>query len=383
MKNKLGFIDALRGLSILLVMIVHTGQETTVYHAHWIHAVTAAGSKGVQLFFIASAFTLFLSWHNEQKKREPSVLSFYLRRFFRIAPMYYLGILYYLWQQGYWEENLHQITAGNIAANFLFVHGLLPDWINSLVPGGWSISIEMMFYLFIPFFILKITSLNKAFWWLGASILFNLVLEKLLWYSAVPHNETGAGFLYFFLPNQLPVFICGIASYYMVMKRDFTVSKTAVAFLLSALVLVIFYGHILTDPLLAGLIFMSFPVILERMKPKLIVNRFFMYLGKISYSCYLVHFGVVYFLTKYGISNLVPGTSAPAAVLNLFVNLGMVILLTSMIATACYHWVETPMQHLGRKIIRYRENRRRSMDEDPKYQLEIVSQGAVEQNGVG
>lgn len=91
---KYRYIDNARGLAILMVILVHTSQSVQL---EWgiISILSGYGQMGVQLFFVASALTLCLSFH--QRKDEPNpILAFYIRRLFRIAPMYYLGLFGYL-----------------------------------------------------------------------------------------------------------------------------------------------------------------------------------------------------------------------------------------------------------------------------------------------
>ncbi|MFL5251772.1 MAG: acyltransferase family protein, partial [Rhodopila sp.] len=60
------------------------------------HRLTTQGWYGVQLFFMASAITLMMSWHGERNRRgRADVRAFFIRRFFRIAPAYYAGALLY------------------------------------------------------------------------------------------------------------------------------------------------------------------------------------------------------------------------------------------------------------------------------------------------
>lgn len=94
--KKLDYIDALRGLAILGVIMVHTNQYGRSIGPNIFAKITAMGERGVQLFYLASAFTLFLSFKNRSRKEIFPIRNFFIRRFFRIAPMYYMGIFYYI-----------------------------------------------------------------------------------------------------------------------------------------------------------------------------------------------------------------------------------------------------------------------------------------------
>ena len=90
---KYTFINSARGIAIIMVIIVHASQ---LYHFKnsTIKMLFDYGQMGVQLFFIASAYTLCLS-SEKRKDEENTLTNFYTRRFFRIFPIYYLGIILY------------------------------------------------------------------------------------------------------------------------------------------------------------------------------------------------------------------------------------------------------------------------------------------------
>jgi peptidoglycan/LPS O-acetylase OafA/YrhL len=92
-KANLNYIDSLRGIAILMVVLVHTTLNVRVTNQS-LNAIGLYGQMGVQLFFIASAFTLCLSLERTIYT-ENWLGFFYLKRFFRIAPLYYLGIIVY------------------------------------------------------------------------------------------------------------------------------------------------------------------------------------------------------------------------------------------------------------------------------------------------
>ena len=94
---KLKYIDVLRGIAILGVLIVHNLlYGNNGYILSKILNFILFGQRGVQLFYFASAFTLFFSMNRIYENETYPKTNFFIRRFFRIAPMYYIGICYYL-----------------------------------------------------------------------------------------------------------------------------------------------------------------------------------------------------------------------------------------------------------------------------------------------
>ena len=103
----------------------------------------------MNLFFVVSALTLMMSW----SQRKDGTLAFYVRRLFRIAPMFWLaGAVYVSLDQmlptPFWVGG--SVTVLTIILTALFSHGWSPDAINAVVPGGWTIAVEMTFYVLFP-----------------------------------------------------------------------------------------------------------------------------------------------------------------------------------------------------------------------------------------
>src|ERR1700722_18847017 len=128
------------------------------------------GARGVQLFFVVSALTLMLSWH----ARDDGVGAFYIRRVFRIAPMFWLAIVLYLALAGvsFRYNGPQALTWSNVLASAAFLHGFHPETIDGIVPGGWTIANEMTFYILFPLLAWALPSWRATTIALLASALF-------------------------------------------------------------------------------------------------------------------------------------------------------------------------------------------------------------------
>src|SRR5207244_3532830 len=88
------YIDALRGLAAAAVLFTHL--PALFDGLAWrVDYVARLGAHGVQLFFMVSAITLASSWDARSESELAPARAFYIRRFFRIAPMFWFaGLLY-------------------------------------------------------------------------------------------------------------------------------------------------------------------------------------------------------------------------------------------------------------------------------------------------
>jgi peptidoglycan/LPS O-acetylase OafA/YrhL len=353
--KKLDYIDALRGLAILSVMMIHTINFGTINPSGKFQNVILSGKMGVQLFFLASAFTLFLSYKNRLANEIYPVRNFFIRRFFRIAPMYYLGICYYLFQNGfgpsYWLGDVTHISALNITSNFTFLHGFNAEWINSVVPGGWSIGVEMMFYAIMPFLFSKIKNINQAFMFFAGSLLLNVLLYGLFLKFQINSNEVLLHeYLFFYLPSQLPVFLLGVLLYFIVIEKE-SIRNISGKWILVVVCQVLLnlttdYKIILPIHIIYGIVYFMLAYTLSLYRFKLLVNPVMKYIGKISFSMYLVHFAVLYWLQRLNFTDILQNGN-----LNYILRYLIVVSITVAVSTLFYNVVEVPFQNLGKNII--------------------------------
>lgn len=145
--KKFDQIDGLRFIAVFAVLCAHWN----FFANRFFNQITFA-SRGVDLFFVISGFLITLGLIRSKEKEKNigrSLYKFYIRRFLRIFPVYYLTvfILFIVWHDrmkvAIWWLLLY-------LSNFYSIK--IQDW----GPAGhfWSLAVEEQFYFIWPFLIL-------------------------------------------------------------------------------------------------------------------------------------------------------------------------------------------------------------------------------------
>lgn len=165
--NKLPFLDGLRGL---LAIWVFWGHLSAICGMD-VPGLSAPGSA-VDMFMLLSGFLMVHTTRRtlQLNTDRDHVWRFYVSRWFRIAPLYYV-LLLVCWLGSAWLSGLSQPwyeavfgtqaqahmpkwhgleTAAGIWAHVTFVFGFIPSLASSTLMPDWSLALEMQFYLVFP-----------------------------------------------------------------------------------------------------------------------------------------------------------------------------------------------------------------------------------------
>ncbi|HVX48941.1 MAG TPA: acyltransferase [Chitinophagaceae bacterium] len=361
-RDKLGYINAVRGLAILLVIVLHAANAVPALPETFRY-VCGKGAFGVQLFFVASAFTLFRSYsYRIEKEGGAAARNFFIRRLARISPMYYTAALVYsvicYLKPGYNDGN--PLVAWKVLANIFYVNGFIPGAINYIPPGGWSVGVEMAFYCCVPFLFARIKNIKKAAIWFVALGAGTVVLKLLIRYALIrlqiDYHKPESWFLYFWFPNQAAVFMAGIVLFFALqLFSTGSKIKTYTGIAASTIIMVVFAYfkrnidpyNIIPEHIILAIFFSINIFFLAQHSIKLFDNRVTRFLGEISFSLYLVHFIVIYVLEDY-----FPFAANPY--LHFIELLGLVILTSAVISKLCWRFIEQPGIAAGNKYIKRR-----------------------------
>ena len=367
--HQLKHIDSLRGIAILMVILVHTAQGVNFTQQHeplstLVMSLTNYGQVGVQLFFIISAYTLCLSLSKRQQETL-KLSKFFIRRFFRIAPMYYAGIVFYALTYSLFnwlKTGLIQLpdyyTWLNVASNVFFVHGFYPPANSNIVLGGWSIGTEMAFYLIFPCLFMMANQLTK----ISAGFILTFILSFIIAdYFLVRYLAEASlkpllnnSFWFYHLSNQLPVFCLGIALFFLEKTSGLKIQSPLLdsLFFLLFTVLALSVWHstyfmaFFWLPLISGLSF----VFLYRLFANLegLNIQLLQKIGQRSFSMYIFHF-----VFSYQVSGLLCRYLNDYLSTNILLTLCycFTIVATFILANLSYHYLEKSGITLGRSLI--------------------------------
>lgn len=361
--HRLAFLDALRGFAILGVILAHAASISGVDDV--VRDFTNLGGYGVQLFFVISAFTIFLTFEKAVAREAAPVRNFFIRRLMRIVPVYWLGIVLYTavyglgsrgWRDGpeLWHYPLH-LTLTNLLA---------PSAMSSVVPGGWSISCEVLFYMTVPLWFLLIRNLRAALAFTAICVAATPVVLKILAQFMAPAFDDldprlVDQYWYRSFVSQLACFGFGITLFYLVKepKAQAVLARKGAPLALMVVAAVVFVIGFRHPPFISfhhlyAAAFMLAGLVLSASPWPLLVNQITTFIGRISYSAYLVHFLVLELLHRFFTARL-PTTGA-----RFIVEIALGLAITLPLAYVSFRLIETPTANLARRWIGTLESRK-------------------------
>jgi peptidoglycan/LPS O-acetylase OafA/YrhL len=313
-------LDGLRGLAIFQVILFHyfyyfpeanyrpVGFIRNAFF--WFERSIALGWTGVDLFFVLSGF--LIGGILLGARDSPNYFkTFYLRRFFRIIPLYYAWIVLYItaaivvrFEGADTSSRLYLLPL--FLQNFGVVKYALPAFF--WFAATWSLAVEEQFYLISPL-VIRLLSRRWLYWFLGAVIFMAPLLRLIV--RRIPY--LGHDSAYVLMPCRADALAMGILAamgWRNVGFRSWLAAHTSLLYGISGLFLagVIAFGwyspHMFSLPMQSlGYTWMAAfytAVLLLALTvptgPLAFIARtgWLRELGKISYCLYIIHEGIRY-----------------------------------------------------------------------------------------
>lgn len=345
-------VEALRGYAAFAIVIFHVIHLTQAAVPQSLEFMKWFFGFGVPLFFVVSAFSLAYGYAGRLSEGR-QVSEFYLRRLFRIAPLYYVAILAQLGVIAYLGGEQPSLTS--LLLCFGFVFNLSPAMVDGIAPASWSVGVEMLFYAIFPFVLALASTLPRAMVLTVAlaalSVGYALVVNKL---------KLNPSFITHGLVFNLPYFGFGLVAYQLLRVTPARWGRLLSFAGLALIVAIWAAAPIFASPAAGGVVNIlymlawgaPFAVLCLGMAlspPALLSNRVSQFLGKISFGVYLGHPQVIFVLDRMGVYARVreiqggSGVTFPLAVL---ATSAVVIVL----GWALFRFIEAPGIALGRRV---------------------------------
>jgi peptidoglycan/LPS O-acetylase OafA/YrhL len=357
-----GYIKPLTGIRAIAAFMVFITHYNHFEKGTFVHSFFSQFYTGVSIFFVLSGFLITYRYYDRYQWKKGWFLTYIRNRVARIYPVYFLlttmTFLVFL------ITDLHkdsQFTSRQIVTNSLwvyftnitFIRGFLHDLIFSLVPQGWSLSVEEFFYFSAPITWLLIrrrfNMLYQTLALLVAGLMLVYIGKHIHFYGFFDTEVFMLKFTYFGKAFQ---FFAGMWLAFQIQKGAakplLNINKTYTGLGLTILIIAgiavgwehqqLYVTIFLDNVVLSFAIALFFwGLITEKSWVSDFLSTPIMrLLGRSSYAFYMIHVGVSQqFLENY-ISR------------NVFVQ----FVLLNLLAIAVYKWIETPMMLLikGRKV---------------------------------
>jgi peptidoglycan/LPS O-acetylase OafA/YrhL len=360
-------LNGLRFLAAAMVVLMHIHNNMGISGLAQLPAwpILFKGLYAVSFFFVLSGFLItWLLLQEQQCSHNISIKKFYLRRIFRIWPLYFIVVaagLFFYWRLA---PALHLAFESDyprglgIALYAFFLANLM----NSLYHVGgmlhvtWSIAVEEQFYLFwaplvkrckrhLPALIVTVTILSLAANMLNTLNVFHLGKGMQAFVGTLQFHYMGFGACFAWLLHKdrdrllaLPLFRKPTLQYFCLLLIGaffFLYKRNVLGELLLPIPLACLYGWLIIN------------VSSNPGRVLNLDNGALNYLGKISYGVYMYHMPVVYaiaFLFKR------MAWTGPVGWYYFATYFAVVFALTGALASASYYGLEKPLLRYSKRF---------------------------------
>jgi peptidoglycan/LPS O-acetylase OafA/YrhL len=403
--GRLEFLDVLRGLAAMAVVVQHVLEQVSLNYLKWSEETFRPGEFGVAVFFMVSGFIIPASI-----ERYDSLRKFWVGRVFRLFPLYWAVVLAaFVLHYVFGVYPMLPEATENPVSNLLWNMTMMQDFVNIqwIVGASWTLSYEMVFYLLISvLFVVGLHRRSAALSMLAtaSTVVLGLFLPAsvLVQFASLPSGErlhykpmlvllmvTAAAVgmcivygrgrgrtiaavaiclvtipLLFNQPRDM-WFSLGLFSFmfagslfYRMLTGDLAArTGWVLALLMVGTVTANFLLWVVPGPgplgayktawpeiftYLGGFIFFAVFFLLRHLS----FPRVLMWLGKVSFSVYLVHGVIIGAVPR--LEDVIPGIPGKLATMLLWV------VVTVGVSAATYYFIELPGQRLGKRYMKGR-----------------------------
>ena len=346
------YLDSARGIAALMVFVMHfyerkyQGQNLNSYLS-----IIFNGRDAVSFFFLLSGFVLSYKYIVQNKPLD--LRKFYTSRFFRLWPAFFFTViincLYIFYIRNF-------LTVDKLADIFIFnkdgfwEEAFLLRFHNNFYGPGWTLTMEMVASFLLPFFIVIAMKDKRLITWLivifyvvvgsnfFSSIQFLLGILISCYYSQINAESfrQRKWFKYRYLILFAAIAVWPIRYYDDLFHFGPTYKYLANYFGIDAFS----YSSLSSAVFLVAILY-SKPV------QNFLENKVLVFIGKLSYSIYLVHsisVGIIYDVVEKSIPSRNPNVVVASMIISY-------VVVTFTLAMLMHYFIELPFMTIGKRIV--------------------------------
>lgn len=359
-KSRLSGIESLRAYATVAVIMSHLISVGGASVPGYLDFILIRFPLGVPLFFAVSGFSLAYGYTGRLFS-EKDIKSYFVRRFARIAPLFYLILAVQLLI--FWFEHHITFSLMDILINILFVFNFVPNMTDGIVLASWSIGVEMAFYVLLPVMLL----VNRSILISLALLVLSIIVANQFYVSMKSDETKYLSFIWHNLITNLPYFMWGMLGYHTYVWLRTSLRQKQIIVLSWSMMIVVFLSPIILykgGPLFNYLLdrnmrwvwscLLGAPLFLAcvamALHPaKVFSNAVTCYLGKVSFSLYLLHPIVLTKLNQFGLYRGLYEFFGDSIVIAYLTSFAVSITLITAISSLTFRFIETPGMNWGKR----------------------------------
>ena len=295
-------LETFRGIFAITIVLHHLRVNTFIHTSDFIQN----GGLVVDFFFVLSGFVIAYNYIDKINNKNDLII-FQKKRFYRLYPLHLLTLFVFIFIEilklianKYTNFQTTYVPFGNfnnffaLISNFFLIHGWY-GWSYNL--PSWSISTEFYTYFIFGLIICYLGNKNRYFYLM---IFFSLLIFMFNQYGYTILDK-------FVYPTRcIYSFFIGVITHYFYSKNQKKIEYIipliftflSLFFISESHKLELNYKYIFSPILFSFTIFFVANLKDNNFFYKILTNKFFVYLGSISYGVYMIHFAIVWFFRQ-------------------------------------------------------------------------------------